>query len=250
MNHNNKYTAIILAAGIGSRISDLTTDPKCLLLVNGKTLLEWNLEALIFCQIEKVVIVIGYKDSLVREVASRFFTRLEVHFVFNNNFQTMGNTFSLYCGLAFVKTPSLVFDADLIFDRDILLDFMKTGISNQVLVGDCDIADIECSKVLSDSSKLIRVFADKREVTAEELRHFELVGEAIGVLKFSGEYTLKLSRMCGNLLLKQEFQNTNWESLLNVFVTMHDLSVHSTISERWIEVDTKKDYETALDVLK
>ena len=40
----SNLTALILAAGYGSRIADVTTDPKCLLKVNGKSLIDWHLQ--------------------------------------------------------------------------------------------------------------------------------------------------------------------------------------------------------------
>jgi choline kinase len=54
--------AIILAAGRGSRMKDLTEErPKCLIEVRGKALLDWQLEALHAAGINEIAIVTGYK---------------------------------------------------------------------------------------------------------------------------------------------------------------------------------------------
>ena len=58
--------AIILAAGRGSRMKDLTDErPKCLVELRGKPLLEWQLEALREAGINEIAIVTGYKRELL-----------------------------------------------------------------------------------------------------------------------------------------------------------------------------------------
>ena len=60
--------AVILAAGKGNRIQHLTVDiPKCLIEVNGQSLIERALHALSINHINEAVIVVGYKSSLIRE---------------------------------------------------------------------------------------------------------------------------------------------------------------------------------------
>lgn len=58
--------AIILAAGRGSRMKNLTDErPKCLVELRGKALLDWQLEALCAAGINEVAIVTGYKRELL-----------------------------------------------------------------------------------------------------------------------------------------------------------------------------------------
>jgi choline kinase len=60
--------AIILAAGRGSRMKDLTEErPKCLVELHGKTLLDWQLEALRAAGIKEIAIVTGYKRELLAD---------------------------------------------------------------------------------------------------------------------------------------------------------------------------------------
>lgn len=61
-------TAILLAAGRGSRLGSLTADtPKCLLQLGGRTLLDWQLTSLKHAGIEQVVLVGGYRGELLRK---------------------------------------------------------------------------------------------------------------------------------------------------------------------------------------
>ena len=53
--------AIIIAAGISSRLMPITDDkPKCLLEVGGKTIIQRQLEVLKQCGIDDIVVVRGY----------------------------------------------------------------------------------------------------------------------------------------------------------------------------------------------
>ena len=66
--------AIILAAGMGKRLKSYTKDAtKCMVKVNGKTLIEYTIEALTANKIERLVVVVGYKGALLKDfIASKF----------------------------------------------------------------------------------------------------------------------------------------------------------------------------------
>ena len=60
--------AIILAAGLGSRLMPLTKEmPKSMLKVGGKPILEWIVENLKSCGIHEIFIVTGYKQDKIKE---------------------------------------------------------------------------------------------------------------------------------------------------------------------------------------
>ena len=60
-------SVILLLAGFGNRISNLTTEPKCLLKINGKTLIERNLSNLKHLKIKNITMVLGYKKQLIKK---------------------------------------------------------------------------------------------------------------------------------------------------------------------------------------
>ena len=76
--------AIILAAGIASRLRPLTDNtPKCLLKVGDKTILEHTLENLIANNITDIIIVTGYLENLVKSFVKEKFPQLNVTFIYN-----------------------------------------------------------------------------------------------------------------------------------------------------------------------
>ena len=69
--------AIIIAAGLGNRLMPLTDDkPKCLLEINGKTIMQRQLEMLQQCGINNIVVVRGYKRKDFKSYAEDAFNKI------------------------------------------------------------------------------------------------------------------------------------------------------------------------------
>ena len=65
----NHYTAVIQAGGKGTRLKSLTGDkiPKPLLMLNGKPMIQWQIENLKACGILRIIIIIGHLGEKIRE---------------------------------------------------------------------------------------------------------------------------------------------------------------------------------------
>lgn len=241
----SNLTALILAAGYGSRIADVTDNPKCLLEVNGKPLIDWHFEAWKSVGIRNVVIVTGYKREMLESYLSKFKKDFDIHFAVNEDFRVKGNTYSFYYGLEKTQGDFLLFDADLIYDPKILKSFVDDKSANQILVGESSIDDIECAKTMIDKNGFVRMTIDKRAVSSEERTRFTFAGEAIGILKFSKTYRDDMYQACKTFLSDEKNISKNWEHVMNEFLLNHDMNVHNAVSDRWVEIDNKEDLEKA-----
>lgn len=103
--------AIILAAGRGSRMKNLTEErPKCLVELHGKHLLEWQLSALREAGIEEIAIVTGYKRELL---ASRGLVEF-----YNSRWAETNMVASLSCAQVWLKTgPCIVSYSDIFYSE-------------------------------------------------------------------------------------------------------------------------------------
>ena len=89
--------ALILAAGMGSRLHKYTSEvPKCLVEVNGQTLLDRTIEALRVAGVTKLVIVTGYKAEVLEEHIKSHVVDMDVKFINNEDYSTTNNIYSLY----------------------------------------------------------------------------------------------------------------------------------------------------------
>lgn len=238
-------TALILAAGYGSRIADVTTNPKSLLTIKEKSLMDWHFESLAAVGIKDVVVVTGYKREVLEDYLQKFKSNFNLSFAVNDDYKVKGNTYSLFFGLEKVETDFLLFDADLIYETQILRAFVEDKNPNQILVGESSIDDIECAKTMIDKDGFVRMTIDKRAVSAEERAKYTFAGEAIGILKFSKEYRDDMFEQCREFLADEKNISKNWEHVMNEFLHTHDMSIHQSVSNKWVEIDNREDYERA-----
>ena len=243
-------TALILAAGYGSRIADVTLNPKSLLPINEKSLMDWHFESLAKVGIKDVVVVTGYKREVLEEYLEKFKSNFNLDFAVNDDYKVKGNTYSLFFGLEKVETDFLLFDADLIYDTEILRAFVEDRNSNSILVGESSIDDIECAKAMIDKDGFVRMTIDKRAVSAEERAKYKFAGEAIGILKFSKEYRDDMFNECKKFLADEKNISKNWEHVMNEFLHTHDMAIHQSVSNKWVEIDNREDYERAQQLFK
>jgi choline kinase len=111
--------AIILAAGRGSRMKDLTNErPKCLLEFRGKTLLDWQLESLRDAGISEIAIVTGYKRELL---ASRGLVEF-----YNPQWSKTQMVRSLMCANEWLNAePCIVSYSDIVFESSAVVSLKK-----------------------------------------------------------------------------------------------------------------------------
>lgn len=111
--------AIILAAGRGSRMGDLTEDmPKCLVKLKGKTLIEWQINALHKAGIKEIGIVSGYKRELLTGYGFK-----EFH---NTRWASTQMVTSLECASEWLKTsPCIVSYSDIFYQSQAISLLMK-----------------------------------------------------------------------------------------------------------------------------
>ena len=131
---NRVKTALLLAAGTGSRLRPLTCDaPKCLTVVGGKSILERLVDNLRVQGVEKLIVVTGYLENCIREFLQQHKGDMQVEYVFNPDYQSTNNIYSLWLARKVLKEPFLLVECDLVFDPFMLNEMMqpnKIAISN------------------------------------------------------------------------------------------------------------------------
>src|SRR5215510_5168224 len=125
-------TAIILAAGVARRLTDLTQ--KSLLPVGGRPMLARMLEALHAVGIRRAVIVVGHCADQVRALAASAPAGLSVECVHNPAYQ-QGSVLSLLAARhVILREPTLIMDADVVFPREFLRRLVDSAAPNALLI--------------------------------------------------------------------------------------------------------------------
>jgi choline kinase len=121
-------TAVILAAGRGTRLEKMTDFiPKCLIEVGGNSLLERMLTQLEAIEIQTVVIVVGYQADKIIQKIGHTYGDLKIIYVQNEQWETTNNVLSLYLATDYLKTPFLLLESDLIFESSALESFTSNN---------------------------------------------------------------------------------------------------------------------------
>ncbi len=118
--------AIILAAGIGSRLRPITNEkPKTLVEVNGKPLLGHILDSLIVNGIKDIVICVGYKSEEIINYCESTYTTINFKFIDNKDFDKTNNMYSLFLAKEELNDDLILMNADLVFDSNIISGLIK-----------------------------------------------------------------------------------------------------------------------------
>lgn len=114
-------TALLLAAGTGSRLLPLTQEsPKCLTLVSEISILERLVENLTAQGFEKLVVVTGHLSASIEDFLGTKCNDLVIEYVHSPFYKTTNNIYSLWMVREIMKEPFVLLESDLVFDYTLL----------------------------------------------------------------------------------------------------------------------------------
>lgn len=232
--------AVILAAGIASRLRPLTNStPKCLLTVGDKVILEQAIENLVANGIRDIIVVTGYLETQVRDYLGKRFSGLDIQLIYNELFATTNNIYSLGLVKDMVgNSPMLLMDSDIVFDHRIIGELVSSGFENCLALKKHAVQDEEI-KVRVDARG--RVLEISKEVNPEEA-----IGESIGIELFGNHMTSELfsviERKVGAEGRVDQFYEAAFQELIDAG---HDLFIVDTTDYFCMEIDTPDDLRLA-----
>ncbi len=126
--------AIILASGIGKRLKPITDEkPKCLVKINEKSILEYQLDSLYRSNIKNVAITTGPFEEQIKNLLKKNYQHMNVILVKNPKYNSTNYIYSLWLTKEFIDEDIILIHGDLIFDY-VLLKKIHDKKENGVLV--------------------------------------------------------------------------------------------------------------------
>lgn len=248
---SNNYTAIILAAGKGTRLRPLTNEkPKCMVPVDGKPMLERQLDLLTKCGIEDIVVVTGYLEE---EISDHRITK-----VHNPDFDTTNMIYSLFCAEEYLGGDVIVAYGDIIYSEEVLKKLMRSE-KDMVIASDQEWLQYwqrRFEDPLSDAESFIKGPDESvRSVGQTPGSKNDIEGQFIGLIKFSEKGCQQLKQayyQCRNNDTcamnawdsNRSLRNAYMTDILNHFALRGGLN-YIPIQRGWFEVDNTKDLEIA-----
>ncbi len=121
----NISTALLLAAGTGSRLRPITNNiPKCLARVNEAPILEHLVECLHQHNFRRLVVVVGYLEQSIRDLLDKIAGSLTVEYIVSDQYETTNNIYSLWLAREIIQEPVVLIESDLIFTPPLLEDML------------------------------------------------------------------------------------------------------------------------------
>ncbi len=225
-------TAIILAAGRGRRLGELTDQrPKCLLRVGPLSLIEHQLQALRTCGVERVAVVVGYHGEAVEACL-----RGRATFIPNPRPQSTNSLYSLWLAREHAREGFLLLNADVLFDPEIL---------RRVSDCPCPAALAVERRARFDAEEMtVELEGDRIRAMGKALAPGRAQAENVGVLKFSPEGARVLFTRMEELLAagaEKEFV----PYALNALAADYPLHAVPIEGLPWIEIDFPEDLQRA-----
>jgi choline kinase len=240
--------AIILAAGLSNRLRPLTdTTPKCLLNIGKKNLLHRTIDNIRKNGIDDLIIVTGYKEEMIKSYVREKFSQLKIQLISNPDYANNNNSYSLWMTKDFVKEDVLLLDSDILFDRSIISELLKSKHENCLAVNVTKNLDNEQIRVINNEHNKIHQIG--KEVSIEKS-----IGESIGIEKFSLYYMRELFAILDRKIVKEnnvnEFYEVSFQEIIDNNNEKNSIFSIDVSDYKCIEIDTLEDYKNAQKILQ
>ncbi|GHV54809.1 aminotransferase [Spirochaetia bacterium] len=237
--------AVILAAGMGSRLGKYTANnTKCMLSVNGKTLIERALDALDSAAVTKCVIVVGYqKDNLMNFVGPRY-KNIDITYIANDVYNKTNNIYSLYLAREYLlQDDTLLLESDLIFEDRIIADLIQNPEPTLAVVAPYE-SWMDGTVVQITEDNIITNFIPKKSFNYHEKESYY---KTVNIYKFSRDF-LRTSYVPFLEAYSQAMGNNEYyEQVLRVITTLDKNELKALVlrDQKWYEIDDVQDKDIA-----
>jgi choline kinase len=229
--------AIILAAGIGKRFQEVTGQrPKCLVEIQGKSLLERTLSALGAVGITEAVVVIGYRGALIEDKIGSVCAGVHVKYVLNAQYDK-GAILSLWSARDEFDDDLLIMDADVLFPVALIARLVHSSHANCFLLDASSVNTGEEQMLLTRGGRVLDIV---RGGTGD----FELIGESVGFLKVA-RADAPLLRAILEELVAQGRDTIEHEEAFPLFLAQRAVGFERVDDLPWTEIDFPADLERA-----
>ncbi len=215
---------VILAAGKGTRMGDLTKDiPKPMLTVHGKNLIEHKLDVTPLEVVSEIVLVVGYLQEVIRNYFGTEYNGIPITYV-EDTIQGTGK--AVWNAKEFLDEPFLVMMGDDIYHPDDVVTIMRT--KGGILL-DRVKRETKSGKVVIENHAIVDI------VEGELLQPGEPINAAL--------YHLSPEIFEFDLVKTQD--KDEWGLPQTLIARAQDFPLIPVYATRWIQITAPEDIENA-----
>jgi len=231
--------AIILSAGQGKRLLPLTAEtPKCLLPIQEKKLIEWQIDALHRCEVDKITVITGYRAEKVDEVLQRSYRHGRIKTLYNSAYAITDNLVSCWAARQEMNEDFILLNGDTLFEPAVLKRLLESPDRPVTVVVDHkDIYDVDDMKVEMEGCRLVRI--------GKDIAHDKAQGESIGMILFRGEGPMLFHSALKKALNDPKAGRKWYLSVIDEMAQVMPVWTCSITGLKWCEVDYPADLKQA-----
>ncbi|WP_299524038.1 aminotransferase class I/II-fold pyridoxal phosphate-dependent enzyme [uncultured Methanobrevibacter sp.] len=237
--------AIILAAGMGKRLKELTNDvTKCMVKINNVTMIERMLSQLDDLNLNKIILVIGYKGNKLKDFIKTLNVNTPIEFIENEIYDKTNNIYSLFLAKDYLlKEDSLILESDLIFENGILEDLINDPYPNLALVAKFE-SWMDGTVVTIDNQNNIMNFLSKNQFSFEDIPNYY---KTVNIYKFSKDFSNHYYVPFLEAYIHALGTNEYYEQVLKVISNLDEshIKVKKLVDKNWYEIDDIQDLNIA-----
>jgi 2-aminoethylphosphonate-pyruvate transaminase len=228
-------TAVIMAAGMGTRFGSMTEErPKGFIEAGGKAMVVRSIETLISCGIERIIVGTGYLRECYEALAKQY---PQIECCFSERFAETNSMYTLYnCREMVGSDDFLLLESDLVFERRAITSLINCPHPDVMLITPVTKFQDQYYVESNEEGTLTNCSTDKSQVNAK--------GELVGIHKLSNSFYKK---MCADYALKvDQMPKLGYEYQL-LFMSQHKSPVYVLCEEglKWYEIDDIDDLNFA-----
>lgn len=237
--------AIILAAGMGKRLKELTrNNTKCMVRVNNVTLIERLLNQIEKKHLSRIVIVVGYEGQKLIDYIETLDIKTPLVYINNEVYDRTNNIYSLALAKEWLcREDTLLFESDVIFEDSVLNELLNDSRDTLALVDKYESwMDGTCMKLGADDT--IEAFVSGKRFNFSESGDYY---KTVNIYKFSKHFSETCYVPFLDAYQAALGENEYYEQVLRV-ITMLDspqIKAKRLSGQRWYEIDDIQDLDIA-----
>jgi histidinol-phosphate/aromatic aminotransferase/cobyric acid decarboxylase-like protein/choline kinase len=236
---------IILAAGMGTRLKELTAhNTKCMIQVNGKTLIERMLGQLDQRGLSRIVLVVGYEAEKLKRYIATLDVTTPIAYIENPVYDKTNNIYSLALAKdLLIEDDSLLLESDLIFE-DAVLDVLLADSRPSLALVDRYESWMDGTVVTVGEHDIITDFIEKRRFSFENIASYY---KTVNIYKFSAGFSKNIYVPFLEAYVSALGNSAYYEQVLRVIALLDDpqINVKRLSGELWYEIDDQQDLDIA-----
>ena len=228
-------TAVIMAAGLGSRFGKMTeTMPKGFIEVGGKSMVIRSIETLIACGIKRIIIGTGYKKETYEALKEQY---PQIECVFSPRYAETNSMYTLWnCREVIGDDDFILLESDIIYSKNAITELQENEHSDIMLITSVTKFQDQYYVEYNEKGTLTRCSTNKDEIKAK--------GELVGIHKLSSKFYHQLCVEYEKIV--EEKPKLGYEyQLLWMSQHLSPVYVHNSSDVKWYEIDDEDDLKYA-----